>query len=58
MVIQYAVQVNAVEHHRGAQAHRGQIGPEVQLERPALDAQVRERLLAIEAALIHGPVSV
>lgn len=54
MVIQYAVQVNAVEHHRGSQTHRGQVRPEVPLEGPALDAEIRHRLLAVEAALIHG----
>ena len=54
MFVEYAVQVNAIEQHRGAQAYRSQIRPEVQLERPALYTQVRHGLLRIESALIHG----
>ena len=57
MFVEYAVQVNAIEQHRGAQAYRSQIRPEVQLERPALYTQVRHGLLGIESPLIQGGAS-
>jgi len=57
MFVEYAVQVNAIEHYRGAQAYRGQIRSEVHLERSAPYPQVRHGLLAIEPPLIHDCAS-
>jgi hypothetical protein len=53
MFIQYPVQVNAIEYDRSAQARRGQIRPEVQIERPTLHAEVGHCFLAIESPLGH-----
>lgn len=53
MLFQYAIQVNSVEDDSRSQLNRTEQGAEVFLEGPALDAQVMQGLLAIEAALIH-----
>ena len=57
MFVEYAIQVNTIEHHCGAHAYRSHIRTEVQVERPALHPQVRQRLLAVEPPLIHGCAS-
>ena len=53
MFIQYPVQVNAIEYDRSAEARRGQIRAEVQVECPALYAEIRHCFLAIESPLGH-----
>lgn len=53
MLFQYAIQVNSVEDDSRPQPNRTEQGAEVFVEGPALDAQVMQCLLAIEAALIH-----
>ena len=53
MFFQYAIQVNSVEDDSSSQPNRTEQGAEVFLEGPALDAEVMQGLLAIEAALIH-----
>ena len=53
MFFQYAIQVNSVEDDSGSQPNRTEQGAEVFLEGPALDAEVMQSLLAVEAALIH-----
>ena len=53
MFFQYAIQVNSVEDDSGSQPNRTEQGAEVFIEGPALDTEVMQGLLAIEAALIH-----
>lgn len=53
MFFQYAIQVNPVEDDRRSQPDRTEHGAEVFIEGPALDAEVMQRFLAVEAALIH-----
>lgn len=53
MFFQYAIQVNSVEHDRGAKPNWIEQGAEVFFEGFALDPQVMQCLLAIKSALIH-----
>jgi len=53
MFFEDAVQVNAIEHHRRAQPDSFEVRPEMLFERPALDTQVGDRLLAVVATLAH-----
>lgn len=53
MFFQYAIQVNSVKNDRRSQANRTEQRAEVFIEGPALDTQVMQGLLAVEATLIH-----